>query len=139
VPFFRSELRFETRGHHHVLDVTGELQREVDASGVTDGLVNLFVPGSTGGLTTIEFEDGVIQDLENVFELIVPSDRPYLHNQRWGDGNGHSHVRAALLGPSLTVPVSGGRLALGTWQQLVFVDFDNRGRSRSLVVTVGGE
>ena len=101
--------------------------------------VNLFVPGSTAGLTTIEFEPGCVADLKAAFERVAPRGAEYDHNARWGDGNGFAHVRAALLGPSLTVPVGNGAPLLGTWQQVVLVDFDNRGRDRKVVVTVTGE
>ncbi|MFN2243232.1 MAG: secondary thiamine-phosphate synthase enzyme YjbQ, partial [Anaerolineae bacterium] len=100
---------------------------------------SLFSPSSTSGLTTIEYESGAVQDLQQLFDRIVPPDLDYLHNLRWGDGNGHSHVRHALLGPSLTVPFVDGQMTLGTWQQIVFVDFDNRARSRTLVVQILGE
>ncbi len=139
MPVIHSEIRFETRGHHHVVDLTAEAQAQVRDSGIADGVLTLFVPGSTASLTTIEYEDGVIRDLENVVEAIVPSAANYLHNARWGDGNGHAHVRAALLGPSLTVPFARARLLLGTWQQIVFIDFDNRPRSRKVLSTVIGE
>lgn len=133
------ELRLETRGHHDVHDLTDPVNAAIAGAGLTEGTATIFCPGSTGGITTIEFEDGALRDLSRVFDRLVPPDDDYAHNQRWGDGNGHSHVRAALLGPSLTVPVAGGRLLLGTWQQVLFVDFDNRARSRRLVVTLQGE
>jgi len=133
------ELHLETRGHHDVHDLTDEVNAAIAASGITEGTATVFCPGSTGGITTIEFEDGALRDLADLFDRLVPPDGAYAHNQRWGDGNGHSHVRAALLGPSLTVPVAAGRLLLGTWQQVLFVDFDNRPRSRRLVVTLQGE
>lgn len=101
--------------------------------------MNVFCSGSTGSITTIEFESGVISDLKKAIEKIVPSNIPYEHDRRWGDGNGFSHVRAALMKPSLTVPVVRGTLTLGTWQQIVFIDFDNRGRNRNIVVQAVGE
>ncbi len=129
----------ETRGNNHVIDITGEVERKVSQSGITNGIVNVFSPGSTSGITTIEYESGAVSDLQAAIERLVPSNIEYRHNLRWGDGNGHSHVRAALLGASFTVPLVNGRLALGTWQQIVFVDFDNRPRHRNVVVQVVGE
>ncbi|GAB4468145.1 MAG: secondary thiamine-phosphate synthase enzyme YjbQ [Anaerolineae bacterium] len=120
-------------------DITGEVARLIAECGLTAGIVTVFCPGSTGGLTTIEYENGAIADFQRLFDEIVGPNRDYQHNQRWGDGNGHSHVRAALLGPGLTVPFTQGRLTLGTWQQIVFVDFDNRPRRRRLVVQIMGE
>jgi len=115
------------------------VNQEVAQSGVKNGIVTVFVPGSTGGVTTIEFESGLISDLQQMFERVIPTNIAYKHDLRWGDGNGYAHVRASLLGPSLTVPLVDGRLTLGTWQQIVFVDFDNRPRSRRLIVQIVGE
>ncbi len=129
----------ETRGNNDTRDITAQVARAVEESGLTGGIVTVFVPGSTGGVTTIEYESGAVSDLGDMLERIVPQDIEYKHNLRWGDGNGHSHVRAALVGPSLTVPFDDGRLILGTWQQIVFVDFDNRSRRRDLVIQVMGE
>ena len=129
----------ETRGNNHVIDITGEVERKVSQSGITNGIVNGFSPSSTSGITTIEYESGAVSDLQAAIERLVPSNIEYRHNLRWGDGNGHSHVRAAILGASFTVPLVNGRLALGTWQQIVFVDFDNRPRHRNVVVQVVGE
>lgn len=137
--FHREEIALETKGETQVIDLTGSVRAAVRSSGVREGTVHLFVPGSTAGLTTIEHEPGCIADLKAAFERVAPRDAHYDHNARWGDGNGFSHVRAALLGPSLTVPVGKGALLLGTWQQLVLVDFDNRPRERKLIATVTGE
>jgi secondary thiamine-phosphate synthase enzyme len=139
MPVAHTEISIETRGHHQVLDLTGAARDVVREYGYTDGTLTLFVPGSTAGLTTIEFEEGALQDLEDVFDRIVPMEASYHHNARWGDGNGHSHVRAALMGPSLTVPFAAGQLLLGTWQQIVVIDFDNRPRSRRILMTLIGE
>ena len=128
-----------TRGNGQILDITGEVSRQVRDSGLKNGIVTLFTPSSTSALTTIEYESGAVHDLQQLFDRIVPPDVDYRHNLRWGDGNGHSHVRHALLGPSLTVPFVDGQLTLGTWQQIVLVDFDVRSRSRSLVVQIMGE
>lgn len=134
-----SRIKLNTRGNGHIVDITGEVLRELRASGMRDGILTLFSSSSTSGLTTIEYESGVVQDLQLMFERVAPSDMEYRHNLRWGDGNGHAHVRHALLGPSLTIPFVAGDLTLGTWQQIVFADFDNRSRSRSLVVQILGE
>jgi secondary thiamine-phosphate synthase enzyme len=128
-----------TQGNAQVVDVTAQVAQAVRESEVNSGIVTVFCPGATGGLTTIEYENGAVKDFQRLFDEIVAPNREYLHNLRWGDGNGHSHVRAALLGPSITVPFVDQRLALGTWQQIVFVDFDNRARHRSLVVQIMGE
>ena len=133
------ELAFETRGHHDVHDITAPVQDAVRAAGLSDGTVTVFVPGATGGVTTIEFEDGAVRDLESLFDEIVPPNATYAHNERWGDGNGHSHVRAALLGPDITVPVRDSNLLLGTWQQIFHLECDIKPRSRTIVVTVMGE
>ncbi len=133
------ELRLQTRGGYDVQDITAQVARAVKESKLTAGIVTIFCPGSTGGLTTIEFEDGVIRDLQQVLDEITPPDRAYRHHLRWHDDNGHSHIRAALMGPSLTVPFVDGALTLGTWQQIVFCDFDTRPRSRTLVAQVMGE
>jgi len=128
-----------SRGDGDTLDLTGDLARELVASGLADGVAVLFIGGSTAGLTTIEFEPGAVGDLGRLFEEIAPQDREYRHHLAWGDDNGHSHVRAALLGPSLSVPFAGGRLGLGTWQQVILVDFDTRPRRREVQVQFLGE
>jgi secondary thiamine-phosphate synthase enzyme len=122
-----------------VIDITGLVGQHLAQSEILHGTLNLFVPGSTGALTTIEYESGVVQDLVEAIERLVPRDIPYAHDQRWGDGNGYSHVRAALLGPSLHIPVVEGRLSLGTWQQVVLINFDNRARRRRLIIQIMGE
>ena len=132
-------IQLRTQGNGQVVDITSEVSRQVQGAGLKNGIVTLFTPSSTSALTTIEYESGAIHDLQQLFDRIVPPDLDYHHNLRWGDGNGHSHVRHALLGPSLTVPFVEGRLTLGTWQQIVFVDFDNRARSRSVVLQIMGE
>lgn len=132
-------LSLRTEGHADMHDITGQVAEIVRRSGLRAGIVTIFCPSSTSALTTIEYEPGALADLRRLFDQIVPSHQEYQHNLRWGDGNGHSHVRAALLGPSLTVPFVDGRLTLGTWQQILYVDFDTRPRSRELVVQVMGE
>ncbi len=132
-------IELNTRGNTHVIDITRPVEEIVRKSGVRDGIVTIFSPSSTSGITTIEYESGAISDLQEMFERVIPSNIPYKHNLRWGDGNGHSHIRASLLGASFTVPIVGGSMTLGTWQQLVFVDFDNRSRHRRVVVQIVGE
>lgn len=133
------EIRLKTEGYTDVLDITPQVSDLVKASGLQRGTVTIFCPGSTGGLTTIEYESGVIYDLKQVLEELAPVDRAYRHHLRWGDDNGSSHIRAALIGPSLVVPFVNQALTLGTWQQIVFLDFDTRARSRHLVVQMQGE
>ncbi len=132
-------LSFSTRGFSDMKDLTGEVSKKLSDSGLQNGIVNLFVSGSTGGLTTIEYESGLVEDFSELMEKIIPSNVTYHHDARWGDGNGFSHVRASLLGPSLTVPFSSGALTVGTWQQIVFLDFDNRSRSRTIHLQFIGE
>ncbi|HXX35894.1 MAG TPA: secondary thiamine-phosphate synthase enzyme YjbQ [Thermodesulfobacteriota bacterium] len=132
-------ISLSTKGFSDILDVTQQVDAVVSRSKIQSGLVTLFCPGSTGALTTIEYESGVLRDLQKAMEKIVPSNIPYEDDRRWGDGNGFSHVRAALMKPSLSIPMINGRLALGTWQQIVFIDFDNRRRERNILVQVMGE
>ena len=133
------KIGLESKGNCDIIDITPQVQKQLDETGLKDGTVTLFISGSTAGLTTIEFEPGLIADFKDMWERNIPQDITYEHNRAWGDGNGHSHVRASLLGASLVVPFSDKRLALGTWQQIVVVDFDNRARSRQIVVQVMGE
>jgi secondary thiamine-phosphate synthase enzyme len=128
-----------THGFTDVHDVTGRVGDCVRKSGITNGIVIVFVPGSTAGITTIEFERGAVEDLQRAIERIAPQEIAYAHDARWDDGNGFAHVRAALLGPSLAIPLRNGELLTGTWQQIVLVDFDNRPRKREIVVTVTGD
>ncbi len=134
-----SEERVETRGHTDILDITPRVQAAVSKAGIADGLAVAFVPGSTASITTIEDEPGLHADLRAALERLAPEGAAYQHDRRWGDGNGYAHVRAAVLGPSVAVPIQGGRLMLGTWQQIVLVDFDNRPRTRRVVIQVIGE
>jgi len=133
------EIHLRTQGHTDIQDITGQVSGIVRESGLQSGTATIFCPGSTGGLSTIEYESGVVADLQQVLDEIVPPDRDYRHHLRWGDDNGSAHIRAALIGPSLSVPFMDGKLTLGTWQQIVFLDFDTRSRSRRLVVQVIGE
>ena len=132
-------ITFDTKGHSDIIDITSHVQQKISNSGLNDGSVLIFVPGATGALTTIEFEPGLVCDLQDALERIAPQGLEYAHNLKWGDGNGHSHVRASLMGPGLTVPFMDGKMALGTWQQIIFIDLDNRSRSRKLVVQMTGE
>ena len=133
-----SQIFVNTTGETDIIDITLKVEREVEKSGTTNGAVTLFVPGSTGALTTIEFERGVVNDLKKAIGRMAPENIDYEHNERWGDGNGYSHVRAAIFGASLHIPVVDGRMTLGTWQQLVLLDFDNRPRKRCIEVQIFG-
>jgi secondary thiamine-phosphate synthase enzyme len=133
------KLSLQTRGNGDTHDITDAVARTVRESNLKAGTVTLFCPSSTSGLTTIEFEPGAVADLQRLFDEIVPARLEYRHNERWGDGNGHSHVRASLLGASLVVPFVGGQLALGTWQQIIYIDFDIRPRQREIVAQIMGE
>ena len=134
-----SVLSIQTTGKTDLFDITGEVSAQVRESGIVEGSVLVFVPGSTAALTTIEYESGVIEDLKEAIARLAPENLNYRHDARWGDGNGYAHVRAALLGPSLMVPILSGKLALGTWQQMILCDFDNRPRKRQVVVQVSGK
>jgi secondary thiamine-phosphate synthase enzyme len=129
----------QTKGHCDLIDITRQIAEQINASGVNNGTVTLFVAGSTAGLSTIEFESGLLSDFQEMWQRTVPRDIAYRHDQRWGDGNGFSHVRASLLGASLVVPFMNKKLTLGTWQQIILVDFDNRPRSREIVLQIIGE
>jgi secondary thiamine-phosphate synthase enzyme len=133
------ELTFSTSGHGHTLNLSDDLTTWLGDSGVREGTVTVFTPGSTAAVTTIEFEPGALRDLQEALERIAPSGPEYHHDARWGDGNGFSHLRAALLGPSVTLPVSDGRPVLGTWQQVVVVECDLNPRRRRVVFTFVGE
>jgi secondary thiamine-phosphate synthase enzyme len=136
---YEKEYTFPSEGDGTIVDITGQLREAVGESGITTGQLVVIVPGSTAAITTIEYEPGLLRDLPEFFEKLIPSNVEYGHDRTWGDGNGFSHLRSALLGPSMSVPVSGGQPVLGTWQQVVFVDFDNRPRNRRIHVSVTGE
>ncbi len=136
---FCGEISIESRGEGHILDITGEVERVVRGSGIRNGIVTVSVIGATGSVTTMEYEPGLLRDFPAMLERIAPKDIPYEHEKRWHDRNGHSHVRASLLGPSVTLPVKDGSLLLGTWQQVVFIELDVRPRRRTLAVHVIGE
>lgn len=134
-----TRIRLQTKGRCDLIDITPQVAKEVAESGINSGIVSVFVTGSTAGVSTIEFERGLLADFEQMWQRTVPSDIGYQHDRAWGDGNGHSHVRASLLGPSLVVPFNNRRLELGTWQQVVLADFDNRPRSREVLLQIVGE
>jgi len=135
----QKSLSLETRGFNHIIDITPSLHEFLAGAGIANGSILVFVPGSTGGLTTIEYEPGLLKDIPEVLDTIAPMDGRYHHNDTWHDGNGYAHIRSALIGPSITIPVENNRLILGTWQQVVFIDFDNRPRQRQLHVQINGE
>lgn len=132
-------INVQTEGLCDLIDITRQVAEQINESGVNNGTVTLFVAGSTAGLSTIEFESGLLSDFRDMWQRTVPRDIPYRHDLRWGDGNGFSHVRASLLGASLVVPFINKKLTLGTWQQIILVDFDNRPRSREIVLQIMGE
>lgn len=136
---YQQEISIAAKGHGHMYDLTGQVAAVVNASGVKTGLVQVCNVGSTAGVGTIEFEPGLERDLPAILDKLIPPSRSYGHEQAWQDGNGHSHLQATLLGPSLTVPIAEGRLRLGTWQQIFHLDCDIRPRQRTVVVTVMGE
>jgi secondary thiamine-phosphate synthase enzyme len=138
VPSFSEQLRLSTRGDGDVVDLTGRVDQAVAASGIERGIVAVFVPGSTAAITTLEHEPGGVQDLRAALERLVPREGQYEHNRLNHDTNSHAHIRAAIVGPSESVPLEAGRLLLGTWQQIVLVDFDDRPRERTVIVSVVG-
>jgi secondary thiamine-phosphate synthase enzyme len=135
----QKKINLSTKGFTDIIDITPALRSYIQESNLNDGHVIVFVPGSTGGLTTIEYEPGLLKDIPEMLEKITPMQANYHHDNTWHDGNGYAHLRSALIGPSITVPFVGGNMQLGTWQQVVFIDFDNRSRSRSLHVQIYGE
>jgi secondary thiamine-phosphate synthase enzyme len=132
-------IQVSTGGRGETINVTSEIAREVNNSGINSGIVTVFIPGSTAGITTIEFEPGLVADMKDMWQRVIPEEINYEHNKAWGDGNGHSHVRASLLGPSITIPFINKRLTLGTWQQIIIIDFDTRPRSREIILQIMGE
>jgi len=133
------KIGIRTRGECDLIDITAQVKREVSGSGINAGTVTVFISGSTAGISTIEYESGVVSDFKDMCERVVPRNIPYQHDRRWGDGNGYSHVRSSLIGPSLVVPFTDKTLHLGTWQQIIVADFDNRPRSREIVLQIMGE
>jgi len=133
------EITFITKGNCDVVDVTSQISEEIKQAGINDGIVTIFVPGSTGGLSTIEYESGLVSDIKEAMERIAPQGIEYKHNLKWKDGNGHSHIRASIVGPSITIPFTKKKMLLGTWQQVIFLDFDNCSRNRRLILQIIGE
>jgi len=139
VKIYTDEIKFSTKGFDDIIDITKAVVEILRESSIKNGIVTLFIPGSTGGITTIEYEPGLKKDFPEMMEKIAPQNKNYHHNETWHDGNGFSHLRASLIGPSLTVPIANGELTLGTWQQIVFIDFDNRSRKRSVIAHIIGD
>ena len=132
-------ISLQTKGHCDIIDITPQVEQQVAETGINSGTATLFVAGSTAGVSTIEFESGLLSDFQSMWERTIPQSIPYNHDRRWGDGNGYSHIRASLLGASLVVPFNDKKLTLGTWQQIVLVDFDNRPRSRQIILQIIGD
>jgi len=133
------KISLQTKGNCDIIDITPKVEQQVAETDINNGTATLFVAGSTAGISTIEFESGVLSDFQSMWERNIPQNIPYNHDRRWGDGNGYSHVRASLLGASLVIPFNDKRLTLGTWQQIVLVDFDNRPRSRQIILQIMGD
>jgi secondary thiamine-phosphate synthase enzyme len=133
------DIALQSKGNCDIIDITSQVAKNVVEAEVNSGIVTLFIVGSTAGITTIEYEPNLVSDFKNMWNRVIPQNIPYEHNKTWGDGNGHSHVRASTLGASLTIPFVNKSLTLGTWQQIVFVDFDNRPRSRKITIQILGE
>ena len=131
-------IQIATKGNSHIVDLTGTIDSRLQTEQLKEGSVTVFVPGSTAAVTTIEYEPGLLKDVPELFDALVPRDKTYHHDETWHDGNGHSHLRASLLGPSLVVPFTNGKLVLGTWQQVVLIDFDNHPRTREIVLQYYG-
>ena len=133
------KISLQSKGHCDIIDITSQVEQQVTEANINNGIIVIFVSGSTAGITTIEFEPGLITDLQEMWQRLIPENVPYHHDRRWGDGNGYAHVRASLLGASLIIPFHDRKLTLGTWQQIVLVDFDNRPRSRQIILQIMGE
>lgn len=136
---FQSEINLIRTNETDIVDITSDLERIISQSGINKGIISVFVPGSTGAIISLEYEPGLLKDIPEFLERIIPKERRYLHEQTWHDKNGHSHVRATLLSPSLTIPINHGHIIHGTWQQIAFMELDDKPRNRRLVVTVIGE
>mgnify|MGYP001107467924 CR=1 FL=1 len=132
-------IHIQTKGNCDMIDITAQIAREITNSDINNGIATAFISGSTAGISTIEYENGLVSDFKSMWDRNVPRNITYQHDRRWGDGNGFSHVRASLLGPSLVVPFANKKMALGTWQQIIVVDFDNRPRSREIILQLLGE
>ena len=132
-------INIQTKGNCDMIDITTQIAKEISNSSINDGIATIFVSGSTAGISTIEYEGGLVSDFKGMWERNIPQNIPYHHDRRWEDGNGYSHVRASLLGPSLVVPFANKKMTLGTWQQIIVVDFDNHPRSREIILQLLGE
>ena len=132
-------VKIQTRGHTHVLNITSDCRKFIGASGLLNGVLTVFNPGSTGGISTMEYEPNLVEDLKEALEKLAPQDKTYEHEKTWNDDNGSSHIRSTMMGPSFSVPFTEGDLTLGTWQQIIFCDFDTRPRQRELVLQAVGE
>ncbi len=132
-------IELHTQGKNEIRDITNEVREILSTSGLEKGSALIFVPGATGALSTVEYEPGLVRDFPALMEKLIPEKQYYYHNETWHDGNGHSHLRATLIGPSLTIPFDGGELILGTWQQIIFLEFDNKPHHRRIVVQLNGE
>lgn len=139
MPVATRTIKISTKGNDDVIDITSKVAELVSGSKIRSGLANVFITGSTASVTTIEYEPGLVRDIKALGERIAPSNEDYSHNETWGDGNGHAHIKASVIGPSLTVPFTGGKMALGTWQQIVVIDHDTKARSRDIAVQIIGE
>ncbi len=133
------KISLQTKGECDIIDITPQVEQQVAETEINNGTATIFVTGSTAGITTIEFESGALSDFQSMWERNIPQNIPYDHDRRWGDGNGYSHVRASLLGGSLVIPFNDKKLTLGTWQQIVLIDFDNKPRSRQIILQIMGD
>lgn len=131
-------IKFQSKGENDIIDITGKISAKIKESPISNGIIVIFVAGSTGAVTTIEYEPGLLEDFPDMLSRIAPNELNYKHEQMWHDGNGHSHVKASLIGPSLTIPFNDENLLLGTWQQIVFVELDTQGRERNIVLQISG-
>lgn len=136
---FTGEINFNTRGEIEIFDITNDVSNIVKKSALKNGIACVFIPGATGAITTIEYEDGLVTDIKTALKRLFPKGIEYKHELRWHDGNGHSHIRASFLGPSLSVPFNNSQLILGTWQQIIFLELDNKSHTRNLIVQIVGE
>lgn len=136
---YSDEFGVVTRGHNDIINITEKLTKIIKKFSIQDGIMNIFVVGSTVGITTIEYEPGLIKDLSEILERLVPTNKTYHHDNTWQDGNGYAHIRSSIIGTSLSIPIGGGDLQLGTWQQVVLIDFDNKARNRKVICKILGE
>ncbi len=139
MPSYTGNIEVETEGEVQIVDITESVRKVVERSSIKEGIALVFVPGSTGAITTVEYEPGLLEDIPRALERLFPKEMKYEHHERWHDGNGHSHVRASFLKPDLCVPISAGEVELGTWQQIIFIELDNKPRRRRIIVKVVGE